>query len=313
MSKRLRRDKRKGNIVVLTMLLMVGLMAMVAFAVDVGYLCVTRQQLQRSADAAALAACWELVDQAAPTGQSDAAAMQSAVQATASEFAGLNTVLQHNPTLLPSDIEIGYLDNPSDPASPLVVDSSEPPNAVTVRIRRSNDVNGAVPLFFARVLGQRDAQLQVEATAALLTNIRGFHTPPSGKPIGILPFALDEDTCLKMLQGLGKDDWKWDAANEQVVAGTDGAAEVNLYPQGTGSPGNRGTVDIGNNNNSTADIARQITGGVTDADLESIGGELAHRPRDEGPVSQRRYRYQRGCQGRTGVDHRGTEGCAGIS
>lgn len=274
MSKRLCRDKRKGNIVVLTMFLMVGLMAMIAFAVDVGYLCVTRQQLQRSADAAALAACWELVDQAGPTGQSDSAAMQSNVQSVASEFAGLNTVLRKSPALLAEDVQMGYLDNPSDPACPLVVGSSEPPNAVTVRVRRSNEVNGAAPLFFARVLGQRDAQVEAQATAALLTNIRGFHTPPSGKPIGMLPFALDEDTCLQMLQGLSDDEWKWDPASETVSSGIDGASEVNLYPQGTGAPGNRGTVDIGNNNNSTSDIARQITDGVSDSDLEPFGGEL---------------------------------------
>jgi Flp pilus assembly protein TadG len=278
MSKRFCREKRKGNIVVLTMFLMVGLMAMVAFAVDVGYLCVTRQQLQRSADAAALAACWELVDQAAPTGQSDPAATQSRVQSTASEFAGFNTVLQRAPALVAEDVQIGYLDNPSDPTSPLVVDSNEPPNAVTVRVRRSYEVNGAAPLFFGRVLGRNDAQLEAQATAALLTNIRGFRTPPNGKPVGMLPFALDEDTCLQMLAGQGADNWKWDAADEVVVPGTDDAAEVNLYPQGTGSPGNRGTVDIGNNNNSTADISRQITDGVSDADLEPLGGELVLDP-----------------------------------
>jgi Flp pilus assembly protein TadG len=274
MAKRCLRDRRKGNIIVLTMLLMVGLMAMIAFAVDLGYLCVTREQLQRSADAAALAACWELVDQAAVTGQSDSAATEANVHATAGEFAGLNLVLQRPPALAADDVEIGYLANPSDPACPLVVDGGDTPNAVRVRVRRSHEINGAAPLFFARVLGQRDAQVEAEATAALLTSIRGFRRPPNGQPIGMLPFALDEDTCLQMLNGEGADNWEWDAASETVVAGSDGAAEVNLYPQGTGAPGNRGTVDIGNNNNSTSDIARQITEGVSDADLEAIGGAL---------------------------------------
>ncbi len=278
MSRRSCRDKRKGNIIVLTMFLMVGLMALVAFSVDVGYLCVTRQQLQRSADAAALAACWELVDHAAPTGQSDAMAMALSARQTADQFARLNPVLCENPTLLDEDVQIGYLDNPSDRACPLIVGSSDPPNAVTVRVRRSQEANGAVPLFFARVLGQREARLEAEATAALLTNIWGFRTPPNGKPIGMLPFALDEDTCLDMLAGDGDDHWKWDPASEAVVSGADGASEVNLYPQGTGSPGNRGTVDIGASNNSTADIARQITNGVSDGDLEHLGGELVLDP-----------------------------------
>jgi hypothetical protein len=39
-------------------------------------------------------------------------------------------------------------------------------------------------------------------------------------------------------------------------------------------PGNRGTVDIGSSNNSTADIARQIVSGISAADLAYLGGSL---------------------------------------
>ena len=92
-------SKRKGSIVVLALLLIVVLLAVVALAVDVGFLCVTRQQLQRSADSAALAACWELIDRGAPTRQSNPTLMQHNVQSTASEFAGLNEVLQKSPDL----------------------------------------------------------------------------------------------------------------------------------------------------------------------------------------------------------------------
>ena len=44
------------GILVLTAFMMVAVMAMVAFALDVGYLKVVRTQLQRSAESAALAA-----------------------------------------------------------------------------------------------------------------------------------------------------------------------------------------------------------------------------------------------------------------
>ncbi|MGN6543792.1 MAG: Tad domain-containing protein, partial [Aureliella sp.] len=54
----------------------------------------------------------------------------------------------------------------------------------------------------------------------------------------------------------------------------DGIPEGNLYPQGTGSPGNRGTVDIGDSNNSTADIARQIKQGISSDDLVKLGKPL---------------------------------------
>jgi hypothetical protein len=77
-----------------------------------------------------------------------------------------------------------------------------------------------------------------------------------------------------MLAGNAPDNWTWDAECQVVRPWSDGIREVNLFPQGTGSPGNRGTVDIGSSNNSTNDIARQIVDGVSDTDLEYHGGEL---------------------------------------
>ena len=53
---------RRGNIILLTAFLMVIMMAMVAFAVDVGYMYTMQCQLQRSVDAAALAGAGELIN-----------------------------------------------------------------------------------------------------------------------------------------------------------------------------------------------------------------------------------------------------------
>jgi hypothetical protein len=274
MSRRLHRDRRNGNIVVLAMILLVGLLGMVAFAIDTGLICVTRQQLQRSADAAAMAACWELIDHNAPFGLTDLAALEVSARSQAGEFALKNQVLMKAPHLDPDDVDVGYLADPSNPASTLVIGGAHPPNAVRVRIRRTTGLNGTVPLFFARALGIFEADAEAEATAALLTDIRGFRIPERGMTVGMLPFALDEDTYEDMINQRGVDEWAWDPVNEQVVRGKDGCDEVNLYPQGTGSPGNRGTVDIGSSNNSTSDIARQITSGVSEGDLSYHGGKL---------------------------------------
>src|SRR4051794_2300718 len=54
--------RRRGNIVAMTAVLMIVLIAFVALAVDVGYLYTVRNELQRSADAAAIAATWELIN-----------------------------------------------------------------------------------------------------------------------------------------------------------------------------------------------------------------------------------------------------------
>ena len=54
--------RRRGNIVVLTTLMLVVLLAMVAFAIDMGYIVHARTELQRTADACALAAAARLPD-----------------------------------------------------------------------------------------------------------------------------------------------------------------------------------------------------------------------------------------------------------
>jgi hypothetical protein len=76
------------------------------------------------------------------------------------------------------------------------------------------------------------------------------------------------------LNSSGTDSWCYNPETKTVTAGADGVKEVNLFPQGTGSPGNRGTVDIGSSNNSTADLARQIVSGISPADLAHLGGSI---------------------------------------
>jgi hypothetical protein len=119
--------------------------------------------------------------------------------------------------------------------------------------------------------------MSAQATAAFVSNFRGFQTPSDGSNLEILPFALDEDTCVDLLGGnlsTCSDDWRWNTELEEVQRGCDEVLEVNLFPQGTGSPGNRGTVDIGSSNNSTCDIARQILSGISPEDMEYHGGRL---------------------------------------
>src|SRR5688572_17007223 len=62
-------QNRRGVILVLSALMMSALVGMVAFAVDYGYLLKVRTDLQRSADASALAAVRDLIRQ--PDGTQD--------------------------------------------------------------------------------------------------------------------------------------------------------------------------------------------------------------------------------------------------
>src|SRR5689334_5881035 len=59
---RRRAADRAGNIIVLTAILMVVMMAFIAFAVDVGYMGNTQSELRRAVDAGALAGAGKLVD-----------------------------------------------------------------------------------------------------------------------------------------------------------------------------------------------------------------------------------------------------------
>ncbi len=268
-----RREHRSGNVLVLTTLMMVAMFGVLAFAVDLGYLHLVRTQLQSSADASALAAAWDLIDEGTLAGKANPWTRIELARTTAGQYAGLNPVAGSSPALAEQDIQVGYLANPSDPLAQMSFADPSRFNAVRVFTRRTTDQNGQVPLFFARVIGTASSSLQAEATAAFLNNIAGFRTP-ANRNLAFLPFAMDKQSWDNLVAGVGTDDWTWNADSEEVTAGSDGILEVNLFPQGTGSPGNRGTVDVGKNNNSTADLARQIVEGVSEEDLAYHGGSL---------------------------------------
>jgi hypothetical protein len=265
--------QRRGNIVVLSVILMVGMLGMIAFAIDTGYINVARAQLQNSADAAAIAGAWKLMPPPSLTSPNNLT-LASDARESAEEFAGLNKVLKTAPTLGEEDVQVGYIANPSDPQSPFVATGLGTPNAVQVTVRRSANQNGALALFFGGVIGTSSVNTQASATAALLSNISGFQTPSDGGNIGILPFALDQETWNAALTGGGADNYSYNSVSQSLTPGSDGMPEMNLYPQGTGAPGNRGTVDVGGSNNSTADLARQIVYGVSAADFAALGKPL---------------------------------------
>jgi Flp pilus assembly protein TadG len=267
--------RRRGNILVLTAVLMVGLIGFIALAVDVGYIYTVRNELQRSADAAAIAATWELCDRDGNALNSNATNLTTSARSLAVEYAAYNKVGATAPQLASNDVVVGYMANPSNPSEPMVATPpGKLPNAVQVRVQRTNAQNGEVSLFFARILGVQSTAAEAQATAAVLSGFKGFKTPTDGSNLGILPYALDLVTWNALLAGTGTDNYNYNPNTEAVTAGGDGIKECNLFPQGTGSPGNRGTIDIGSSNNSTADIARQIVDGVSPADMAFHSGEL---------------------------------------
>jgi len=259
--------------------MIIVLVGMVAFSVDIGYVLSAKEDLQRSADASALAACWEFGKQLGKGNTSTVAAGYA--RTTAAQYAALNRVtgdamsLNTNASNSPDgDVVLGYIANFKDAQCAFQTDGSNGYNAVKVRLRKDSTANGQVPYFFARIFGKHGQSLHTEAIAGLIRDVKGFQIPSSGGNIGILPYTLDLQTWTPFVANSGTDNYRWNPVTKKVEAGADGLVEVNLFPQGTGSPGNRGTVDIGSSNNSTADIARQILYGISPSDLAHHGGSL---------------------------------------
>ena len=251
--------------------------------VDIGYLANARSELQRTADSAALAACWEYAGTLAEGGSESAAALAS--RTTAGQAAGPNDVCNAAMQIAPADIVIGYLADFHDRSSALLTSNSALFNAVEVRARKAEGTNGPVPFFFARIFGYDGMPAEATATAAVVKSVGGFQTPSDGSNVEMLPFALDWPTWSDLLNGNAADDFTWNSGDRKVENGPDGILEVNLYPKGNGSPGNRGTVDIGSSNNSTADIARQILSGISPSDLAYHNGKLEFDNNGELPLN----------------------------
>ncbi|PAY15492.1 hypothetical protein CKO51_31590 [Rhodopirellula sp. SM50] len=268
--KRRSTKRRKGSALVFSVFLVAGLLVVSAIAIDFGHINVSRSEVKRTADAAALSACWELFD-GVVEGKS-ASTVQCDIADSASSIAAKNVVSSRAPTLNTStDIEIGFYDR----NNPGALDTSDPSqfNAVRVNVRQTDANQQAIPLFFGSVTGRATQSLQGASTAALFKTISGFHKPnKAGETIDILPITLDEETWALVKTKQTQDEYCY--SNGQIQSGCDGYYECSLYPTGTGAPGNRGTVDIGGANNSTTDIRRQILSGISAQDMDDLGREL---------------------------------------
>ena len=161
-------SSRKGAVVILlTAILMVVLFGMVAFAVDIGYIALVRTELQRTADAAAHAAAYEMTDP-------DVANPIQAAREMAQEVGGWHTAggqtvfISDEPNA--DDIVFGWRTHDGTKWSYAWGTSSY--NCVKVRAKRLSSRGNAVPLFFAPVfqmLGadSRFQDVQAEAIAAI--------------------------------------------------------------------------------------------------------------------------------------------------
>lgn len=129
-------------------IMLVGLLAFSALAVDYGVLWTSRRQAQNAADAAALSAATSLAFR--DPADTDAAKLAGVVAGQA------NPVWGSAPTITPDDIPIGAC----PPGAPGL-----PDKCVRANVFRNQARGSALPTFFARLLGINEQGVRATATA----------------------------------------------------------------------------------------------------------------------------------------------------
>jgi len=263
------------------------LLAFAALSVDIGALYDAKAELQRCADAAALAGAGALIDERRirNNGGMDLE-IDLAARDAAYDYVTRNHVLGDSPTVSfnvlnrdSGDVVLGTLSDLNNYHEPLSTVNPDTYNSVRVRVRRDTQRNGPISLFFARIMGLYTVDVAAEATATFEDGVTGFKVTPNTSNADLIPFALSLDVWNALIAGTSAvgDQYAFDPGTGEVDFGSDGLLEINFFP-GAGPtqlpPGNFGTIDIGAHSNATSDIVRQLLEGVNADDLAHHGGEL---------------------------------------
>lgn len=269
--------KRRAAAVVMVAVTLPVLFGVAALTVDVAYLYNIKHDLQRSADAGALAGASALTSDAMMqirmgTGGSALGNLVSTVEDRSVLFSSLNPTLGTSTTVITTEeITLGRLDMNFATGSIQTGGAPSQYNAVQVLARRTSDSpNGPVNLLFAQIFGLTISEVSVTATAAFDDRMAGFDT--SSYPGGLLPFTVDENV-FEMDFASGSDQFTFDAAAETVSTGSDGIREIKLYPHDT-APGNFGLLNIGTPNQGVPALRDHIENGVPPEDFEAEVGTV---------------------------------------
>ena len=272
----------KGAITVMVAIMLVVLLGCAALAIDIGHLYVARTELQRAADASALAGAMALGRGSEDDPYGDYYRFSEDVYSQAEKYANLNAVVGRGVVLnRNSDIKIGYLQYPRDLTASLQIVPLDSCNAVQVIARRdSSNADGRVGLFFAHIWGINSSNVSASAIAVLDDRFYAY-APGTGGPV--IPFSLDEDIWNdQIVNGNGPDEYSYDGETENVRLSPDGNPEVKLFPEKIketdeeeDGAGNFGIVHIGPGEGAlgTSVIVAQIENGISGDDLACMTGE----------------------------------------
>lgn len=265
--------KRRAATVVMVAVMVPVLLGIAALTIDVGAMYSVRNDLQISADSAALAAAAayasdsmlqirlgyggdpELYDTMS-TGYTEV----DRVSALNHSFGIANTAISS------SDVNFGWIDITSgtSPLDPTGAPSGY--NAVQVMVRRTAaGTNGALDLFFAPIFGRTSTEVTASAVAILDDRFEGYDVSDGGA--ALWPFTVSETIYQQEILN-GGDNYGFDSPTATVLSGPDGVREVNLYPY-VFTPGNFGLLNIGRTNNGAQGQAAQIEDGVSEEEAQN--------------------------------------------
>ncbi len=266
---------RRGAAMIVGVIMMGVLVSMLAFAIDIGYIAVSKAEARRTADAAALAGCWKVYDGA--VNNMNAASLENEVLNAASSIALSNPVCNAGPVLSlnqqNADFELGYMASLSGTTQlfPIVrtlfvrcACESKNRKESTAKFRFTSRESLAKQEETYRRINRCDGdqdQRLLHTEWASTTRLICFPLHSIKRP-GMLCWPVAEAISIDSTRN----------ATKSLRALMDSRSQS--LPPRYGSPGNRGTVDIGGANNSTADIARQIVHGISADDLIELGKPL---------------------------------------
>ena len=272
---------RRAAIAPLAALLMTFLVGMLAFSIDIGYICSVQAELQDAADAAALAGAQQLqtpfVNFYSPgmteaqqkviflTVTTDTSSPSSPIP-TAQQYAAYNQaggVYVQVPT---SDVSFSYYDGTTFNSASFGNGNNLFPNTVKVTTRRDTNANGALGLFFGRIFGLSSTNLTATASATIYAgDVTSLQVIP-GVNAHILPVALDVNTWTNFANGNFTSPWD----SGVVTVASNGNPQLQVYTQSTNTPGSFGLLDVGVPSNNSPAFRNWIDNGDTPNDISYL-------------------------------------------
>jgi hypothetical protein len=158
----------RGTILIVVGLSLTFIIGFIALAVDIGHVMVTKNELQNTADAAALAGTRALGKKYEPmTHQQQAAYVCDPVADKIVEVvqyvAGQNEAGQTPIEIMSDEIEVGIWDADAK----TFTKGYNQPDAVRIKARKDLLANAPIATYFARIFGQDTVDVSATATAAL--------------------------------------------------------------------------------------------------------------------------------------------------